>query len=400
MESMACGCALCATDYLGVHEFAVAEENALLSPAKDVEAMVRNASRLLEDDELRSKVAEKGMDSVKKLDWNNSVDQFAKKAQIISIIIPIYNVAPYLERCVESLVNQSYPDMEIILIDDGSTDDSGKIADRLAEVHENVLVIHQENRGVSAARNAGLREAQGDYIGFVDPDDYVDEEMYLSLYAMLHENSVDVAACTFLNEYEDGRPCTRTEGIEAVMSGEEAVFYDLLHGMFITCNKLFSRKACYNIFYDEESINGEDRLFDVQALLQAERVVYVNKPFYHYCHRPNSAGTKKYTHKDGSLLEVCRKISSLVGSRKQRLKDVSDLQLISAYMQLIEMMECDLDKYSPDGTLYLKELRKNIVCGLTNTYATTRFRIRLVMMCVSPKMFNGLRLIYRKVRGV
>ena len=126
-----------------------------------------------------------------------------KSIKRISVIVPVYNVEPYLQRCVESLINQDYPCIEIILIDDGSTDDSGHIADALAHEHSNVIVLHQENKGVSNARNMGLRRSIGDYIGFVDPDDFVDREMYAYLYEQIQINSADIAACTWINEYED-----------------------------------------------------------------------------------------------------------------------------------------------------------------------------------------------------
>lgn len=96
----------------------------------------------------------------------------------ISIIVPVYNVEKYVEKCIQSLINQSYKNIEIILVDDGSNDRSNKIIDEYAKVDSRILTIHQRNKGVSAARNAGLKVATGEYVGFVDPDDYVDYQMY------------------------------------------------------------------------------------------------------------------------------------------------------------------------------------------------------------------------------
>ena len=334
----------------------------------------------------------------KSMTWKKSVNKLERKIQTISVIVPVYNVAPYLERCVESLINQAYPCMEIILIDDGSTDNSGQIADVLANEYSNVIVIHQKNEGVSAARNAGLRRSTGDYIGFVDPDDFVDRDMYAYLYEQIQKHNADIAACTWVNEYEDNTPVSVLNGTNAIFSAEEAVTYDLFYGMFITCNKLFSRKTCYNVFYDEKVINGEDRIFDVQALLKAERVVYVNKPFYHYCHRTNSAGTKKFTPKDDSLIKACIRIKDMVANRSRKLKNLADLQLVKAYMQLINMMDGEVDKYKPNGRVYLKALRKNILSTIKNPVATNRLKLMLSVMCISPILYQVIMRMWKNVR--
>lgn len=340
------------------------------------------------------------MESLKQLGCDTSVEDYRSKTQIISIIVPVYNVAPYLERCVESLVYQTYSHMEIILIDDGSTDNSGSIADNLSETYDNVIVIHQENRGVSAARNAGLQIARGEFIGFVDPDDYVNREMYQHLYDKMQMYGADVAACTWASEYEGSYKVIVREGIEAVLDSESAIYYDLHNDRYITWNKLFSRKTCYNVFYDEAVINGEDRIFDVQSLLKAEKVVYVNKPFYHYCHRINSAGTKKYTRKDASLLKACNRINGLVAGKGERLKNVASLQLVKAYIQLIDMMDGDVDKYVPDGRTYLKEVRKSFLPAVANSAANCKFMIRLALTCLSPRFCYRVKMFLRKIRGI
>lgn len=321
-----------------------------------------------------------------------------KSIKRISVIVPVYNVEPYLQRCVESLINQDYPCIEIILIDDGSTDDSGHIADALAHEHSNVIVLHQENKGVSNARNMGLRRSSGDYIGFVDPDDFVDREMYAYLYEQIQINSADIAACTWINEYEDNTRLIEKAGTDAIFTAEEAVAHDLLMGMSITCNKLFSRKVCHNVYYDEKIINGEDRLFDLQALLNAAKVVYVNKPFYHYCHRSNSAGAKKYTPMDASLISVCDKIYCMVAWRSENLKKIAELQKINAYMQLIMMMDGEIDKYSPDGRIFLQALRKCLIETLKNPKANAKDKFRAIFMSISPFLYNKVMKIWKIIR--
>ena len=300
------------------------------------------------------------------------------------MIIPVYNVEQYLARCIKSLLLQTYAKLEIILVDDGSTDASGNICDEWQEKDSRIVVIHQSNQGVSSARNAGLRVATGEYIGFVDSDDYVDVNMYEDLYRNLLESDADVAACSFINEYENATTPGLGIGIDKIMTNIEAIKYDLFHGMFITCNKLFSRKACYNVFYDENVIKGEDRLFDVMALLNFEKVVYINKPYYHYCHRSNSAGTKKYTSKDKSLIFACKKIKSLVENKDSDLDKLANAQIQRAYIHLLNMMRYKVDEYMLDGFQLINEIRKLLPSILSNSHNSMRFKIKALLVCISP----------------
>jgi glycosyltransferase involved in cell wall biosynthesis len=123
-----------------------------------------------------------------------------KPLPLISIIVPIYNIAEYASECIQSLINQTYKNIEIILVDDGSTDHSPAICDEFAEQDERIKVIHKRNGGLSDARNAGLDVATGEYIGFVDGDDWVDEDMYETLYHLIYEHQADISICTHYTE--------------------------------------------------------------------------------------------------------------------------------------------------------------------------------------------------------
>ena len=121
----------------------------------------------------------------------------------LSIIIPVFNVEEYLPKCIESVVNQTYDNLEILLINDGSTDNSGVICDNFAHKDERVKVVHKENGGLSAARNLGLSLATGHYIAFLDSDDYIDSEMYETLVDALENADADIAACGFKEIYQN-----------------------------------------------------------------------------------------------------------------------------------------------------------------------------------------------------
>lgn len=172
---------------------------------------------------------------------------------MISVIVPVYNTKEYLERCVNSLLKQTYQDMEIILVDDGSTDGSGEICDRFAEQDRRVRVLHKENGGSSSARNLGIENAEGDYIGFVDSDDYVDADMYERLYAAVYEHHVKAAQIGRDEIDPDGNilpdiciPPERSQCIAPEKFMEELLMH---RGDCSFCTKLISRE----MFLGEES---------------------------------------------------------------------------------------------------------------------------------------------------
>ena len=123
----------------------------------------------------------------------------------ISVVVPVYNAERFLHKCVDSILSQSFSDLELILVDDGSPDNSGAICDDYARQDSRVKVIHQRNSGVSVARNRGIQEASGDYIGFVDSDDWIDSEMYAVLYQTAKKEHTDIVMCDSMTVYDDGR---------------------------------------------------------------------------------------------------------------------------------------------------------------------------------------------------
>ena len=318
---------------------------------------------------------------------------------IISVIVPVYNVAEYLNRCLTSLIEQSYPCMEIILVDDGSSDNSGIICDKWSIKYPHVHVIHQENKGVSAARNAGLKIARGEFFGFVDPDDYIDKEMYKTLYEKMKKHNADIGVCTWQNEYENSDCVVVRHSIEKVMNGIEAVEYDLSNGMYITCNKLFSRKVCSNVLYDESIINGEDRVFDVTALLNAEKVVYINKPYYHYCHRANSAGTKKYTCEDWSLINACQKIRCLYLEKGGNV-ELTDSHLQRAYLQILGMIGDEYKEHSEEVKECINSLRTMKRNAIFNKYNNWKFKLRFLLACSGVEIFNAYDRLKKIIQGM
>ena len=212
---------------------------------------------------------------------------------MISIIVPVYNVEKYLERCIESLINQTYQNIEIILIDDGSSDNCGEICDKYAKVDSRIKVIHQVNSGVSVARNAGLMAAKGEYIGFIDSDDFVNSDMYETLLTSMIKNDCDIAIGGYDYVDETGtisRPYNE-KGTE-ILSRHDTLYkqFDIEPTIrFGVVNKLYKSELIDDIKFPEDLKSGEDGVFLYEYLKKISKAAFVHKPLYKNVERQGSA---------------------------------------------------------------------------------------------------------------
>ena len=207
------------------------------------------------------------------------------KQPLISIIIPVYNVEQYLRECLDSVLAQTYPNLEIILINDGSQDNSGKICDEYAAKDGRVQVIHQLNQGVSAARNAGLKVASGEYIGFVDSDDYIQPDMYEYLYQLISKDNADVAMCNTCQtaSFRSDEPIQENYTLIPM--------YDIFNysdWMFLW-NKLFSKSLTDTVQLDLRTSYGEDAMFIFELAKKDKLLALGKEEKYFYRQNPTSA---------------------------------------------------------------------------------------------------------------
>ena len=218
---------------------------------------------------------------------------------LISIIVPIYNVELYLERCVQSILNQTYTNIEIILVDDGSPDKCGKICDELAQKDARIVVIHKPNGGLSDARNAGLDLAKGELIGFIDSDDYIHPEMYSILYKNMIDNDADLSMCDYKAVESPGAEIfdfdnntTTYNNIEAL----EMLFTYYCQVFVIAWNKLYRKEVFKELRYTKGKIH-EDELLTYKILHQANKIVYSDARLYYYFQSPNSIIHSQFSEK-------------------------------------------------------------------------------------------------------
>lgn len=213
---------------------------------------------------------------------------------LITIIVPVYNVENYLEKCVASLCSQTYENLEIILIDDGSPDKSGLICDELQEKDERIVVIHQKNTGVSKARNAGLDVMRGEYVTFVDGDDYVAPEFIECLYHAIASKNADIATCGHYRVNPDSsmqKIYTLSDDPEEIfcLTGEESII-QLFYGKVCSASsgsKLYKKSLFQSVRFPDY-IMGEDTFVVYYTFKQAEMIAHTNKPLYYYVQHSSS----------------------------------------------------------------------------------------------------------------
>lgn len=223
----------------------------------------------------------------------------------ISVIVPVYNSEKYLKRCIDSILNQTYKAIELILVDDGSPDNCGKICDEYAKKDKRVRVIHKTNAGVSAARNSGLEIASGNYATFVDSDDYIEPEMYGNMMEKVHQYNCDVVMCDCIKDFTDHSEIY-THDIRAGFYDKEQLVNEYYPHLLMmenveypatisNCLILFNRNKLGNLRYVVGVRYSEDLLFGAQLVYNTDSFYYMKEQaYYHYYMNPTSA-THKFT---------------------------------------------------------------------------------------------------------
>ena len=241
----------------------------------------------------------------------------------VSIIVPVYNVEKYIDKCINSILNQTFKDFELILVDDGSTDSSGDICDKYREIDDRVIVIHKENGGLSSARNIGLKYSKGQYIGFIDGDDYVEKDMYKKLYSVCKDNNCEISICKFGHEVDGKYIGTQEDEYIKIMNnyeGMEELFRGVLY-RFSSCNKLYKATIFKDITFPEGRIH-EDLSTTYKLFSNANKVAYINYAGYIYVKRSNSILTSKYNKKRLDAFIGWNEILDFINRRYPKLKNI------------------------------------------------------------------------------
>jgi len=317
----------------------------------------------------------------------------SKKQKKISVIVPIYNVAEYLETCITSIIEQTYKNIEIILVDDGSTDDCGEICDRWGEKDSRIVVVHKENGGLADARNAGLKVAKGDYIGFVDSDDWIHPEMYERMLEAIENNNCKVAMTRFETKYNANEPDSgEYTNSTFLMSG-----HDIVNSIVFKEGKIPITYSVWKFLYDYRLVEKkefpygryyEDVIYSVTTLWSQEKVVIVDAPLYYYRLRANSITGVQIKQKHVSdmlvyadfLLDFYRQNGTSEENRKARVFVIDEM-----VNYLIKIYE-----NSKTNNKEIINYMKNKNLGLLDLAPYPKKMVKYIMQMICPKTMNRI----------
>ena len=251
---------------------------------------------------------------------------------LISIVVPLYNVEDYLKECIDSILIQSYHNLEIILVDDGSTDNSGKICDDYAKKDSRIKVIHKENGGASDARNYGIKEAKGKYIQFTDSDDFLDKDMIKTLYIDIKENNSDVSICS-MYWLKDNVKYTDATYKKMTLSSDEAVKEILLDKNIrsYSFNKLYKKSLFDNIKYPKGRLI-EDLLVIPKVFLHSSKISIIDIPLYYYRQRSGSILHNKTKESEFSYLDAVEEISNEIRRADPKFENYCDYAIANSIL--------------------------------------------------------------------
>lgn len=229
---------------------------------------------------------------------------------LVSLVIPVYNIKDYLSICIESILNQTYENFEVILIDDGSKDGSSELCDSFKD--KRIRVLHQENMGVSTARNVGLQHAKGEAVMFVDGDDFLDLQMIEQLVRRFTAD-IDIVSCRYVSFHEGEQPKALFSDDDEIVSGTDAV-NDLLYQRKIVngpFGKLYRRSLFDTVAFHKDIAFAEDLLMNFEVIEKSRKVIVSNAAFYFYLLRKDSAINKKFSQKRMDGIKAVERILEL-----------------------------------------------------------------------------------------
>lgn len=320
---------------------------------------------------------------------------------LISIIVPVYNIMEYLPRCVKSLQTQTYPNIEIILVDDGSTDGTGALCDELAGRDMRIKVFHKENGGSSSARNLGIARASGEYLGFVDSDDFVEADMYELLYQAIEQFQVNAAQIGRDELDMEGKrlpdiciPPKKTECVEAETFLRELLMH---RGDCSFCTKLVKRELFAEKQFPAGVLNEDFHLL-VQLLPQIGRIASLPKQAYHVFCRMGS-NTRKETGFSRVFVDNIDNADMVYEMVKKDYPHLLPIALrFGIFQRLDYMLHVPVSKMTRDNVRYRQVvvyLRKNWGRGLTNSYLTLKNKCYHTLFAIAPKT---VRVLHKKLK--
>lgn len=317
----------------------------------------------------------------------------------LSIIVPIYNCDKYLEECIESIINQTFKNFELILVDDGSTDNSGSICDFYKDKDKRVRVIHKKNGGVSSSRNVGINLAIGKYVGFVDSDDIINRNMYKIMLEAINKEDADICQCKYeyfwnedidLNEEKENYNYTVLSNIEAIDNNFK---YDDNQNTAITVlwNKIYKRDLFENLMFPNGRIH-EDEYITYKIIYKARKMIFLDEKVYFYRQHPESIVHQKFSIKNFNVLIALKEriyFLDLNGEEELKKKAICSYENeLSKFHRLCR----DFQNSSIIRKKIRIEHRKYCFKVLFNKYASNKLRVATIVFCLFPCLYDKYKI--------
>ncbi|MGF7012571.1 glycosyltransferase involved in cell wall biosynthesis [Lachnospiraceae bacterium PF1-22] len=321
--------------------------------------------------------------------------------KLISVIVPVYKVERYLRKCVDSILIQTYENLEVLLVDDGSPDECGIICDDYAKKDSRIKVIHKDNGGLSDARNAGFEASNGEYILFIDSDDYIESDMIEYLYSNLVEANAEISSCGNFDVYES-HTVTEFSGGETIVCNGEAFYSYLLRGEKVRgeiWNKLIKRSVVEDIRFPKGRLY-EDIYFTADMMKNVQTAVIGTEAKYYYVHRGSSITGKPYRRQLLDIITGYEKAYQVVKNEFPALEEIANcLVLWSRFIVLDKILtQPNYKEISelPEMVLYLKKHRRDIV---HNKYFHPRRKISVIILSISVNAYRQIVLLQEKKKS-
>lgn len=321
--------------------------------------------------------------------------------ELISVIIPVYNVEKYLRRCIDSVLAQTYANLEIILVDDGSQDNSGAICDEYKEMDDRIVVIHKENGGLSSARNIGLDVAQGEYIGFIDSDDYIEKDMFEYLHNLLTKSDADISTCGIVDCYANSTNYYKKTKGQIVVNRIDAIRH-MMEAKIVSVhavNKLYRKDLFLELRYRENKTT-EDGFIIVDLLERTEKVAIGFEPKYYYIHREGSITSRKISGHLFDVIEAYEYNYYKMVSISKELIEVAIMRLCWAHFYVLDrLLLSETNKYKMEikrSKSFLKQHKNNILGS--NCFTNGR-KVAFIVLLMNERIYKRIiKSFYEKNR--
>jgi glycosyltransferase involved in cell wall biosynthesis len=316
---------------------------------------------------------------------------------LVSVIIPVFNAEDTIRRCVQSVMSQDYPNIEIILIDDGSEDGSGAICGELEKNNNHIICIHSENQGVAHARNLGLRKYHGEFCCFVDADDEIDSRFVGILMEAVLYYSVPLVTCLFSNGLPQFDVSYVKWGDYADLLSIDAydLFADYAHST--VCGALYARDLLNGLWFDESLAMGEDTLFFMQVLLKCRTLVHVALPLYNYYQNEASLTHSRYSSKNRASIRAWTKICRLSECEDGKMRTMCHLRLAGCCKRNFRRMIQDGFTDKGDRANIIRILRSEARSILHSPMSGMKKAEYLLLMYL-PGIYAGLYKCFIKIK--